>query len=71
MVSGGGGASLYAVSCGVAGKPSCKVDDGMIAAAREHHYAVLTLTTTTLELCVRKPDGRLLEPCSRAPLWRP
>ncbi|MBL9018038.1 MAG: metallophosphoesterase [Myxococcales bacterium] len=70
-VTGGGGASLYGFSCGVSGKPACKLDDGMIAIAREHHYAVLTLTAKTLELCVRKPDGRLLEPCSRAPLWRP
>lgn len=69
-VTGGGGASLYGISCGVTDKPDCKLDDGMISVAREHHYAVLTLTATTLELCVRKPDGRLLEPCSRAQLWR-
>lgn len=69
-VTGGGGASLYGISCGTAGKPACKVEDGTIAIAREHHYAVLTLHAKTLELCVRKPDGRLLEPCSRAPLWR-
>lgn len=70
VVTGGGGASLYAVSCGIAGKPDCKVDDGMISIAREHHYLTLSLTKTTLELCVRRPDGRLLEPCTRALLWR-
>ncbi|MBA3463952.1 MAG: metallophosphoesterase, partial [Deltaproteobacteria bacterium] len=70
-VTGGGGASLYAVTCGSDGKPACKIDDGMISIAREHHFSVLTLTKTSLELCVRRPDGRLLEPCTRAPLWRP
>lgn len=70
VVTGGGGASLYAVKCGVAGKPDCKVDDGMLSIAREHHYLTLSLTKTMLELCVRRPDGRLLEPCTRAPLWR-
>jgi len=70
VVTGGGGASLYAVKCGVAGKPDCKIDDGMISVAREHHYLTLLLTKTSLELCVRRPDGRLLEPCTRAPLWR-
>lgn len=70
VVTGGGGASLYAVRCGIAGRPGCKVDDGMISSAREHHYLTLSLTKTTLELCVRRPDGRLLEPCTRAPLWR-
>ncbi len=70
VVTGGGGASLYAVRCGVAGKPDCRVDDGMISIAREHHYLTLSITTTVLELCVRRPDGRLLEPCTRAPLWR-
>lgn len=70
VVSGGGGASLYAVSCGIAGKPACRVDDGMVTLAREHHYLVLTISAGTLELCARRPDGRLLEPCSRSPLWR-
>jgi 3',5'-cyclic AMP phosphodiesterase CpdA len=70
VVTGGGGASLYAVKCGIPGKADCKVDDGMISVAREHHYLTLSLTKTTLELCVRRPDGRLLEPCTRAPLWR-
>lgn len=71
VVSGGGGASLYAITCGVAGTPRCKVDDGMQAIFREHHYLVLTVTATHLELCARRPDGRLLEPCTRSSLWRP
>ncbi|CAN5911612.1 hypothetical protein BH11MYX3_BH11MYX3_23860 [soil metagenome] len=70
IVTGGGGASLYPVSCGVPGKAACKVDDGMITIAREHHYLTLTITGTSLELCVRREDGRLLERCVRSGLWR-
>ena len=71
VVSGGGGASLYAISCGVPGRRTCAVDDGMQAVAREHHYVVLTVSKTAIELCARRPDGRLLEPCTQLPLWRP
>ncbi|MDB4960338.1 MAG: metallophosphoesterase [Myxococcales bacterium] len=70
VVSGGGGASLYAITCGVRGKPSCAVDDGMQASAREHHFLVLTIGASAIELCARRPDGRLLEACTRLPLWR-
>jgi hypothetical protein len=70
IVTGGGGASLYNASCGVAGKSKCTVDDGMKHFAREHHYLVLTIDKTTLELCPRRPDGRLLETCQRVPLAR-
>ncbi len=70
IVTGGGGASLYPVSCGVPGKPACKVDDGMIMIAREHHYLTITIAGSSLEICVRRADGRLLEPCVRSALWR-
>src|SRR5262249_8653690 len=66
-VTGGGGATLYSIRCGVPGRPACSVDDGMIAIAREHHYAVLTIARD-LELCVRRPDGTLIEKCVRYPL---
>ncbi len=70
VVTGGGGAGLYAIRCGVAGKKRCKVDDGMQSIAREHHYAVLTIGRE-LELCPRRTDGSLLEKCTRMPLHRP
>jgi acid phosphatase type 7 len=70
IVSGGGGAGLYALSCGVAGKPKCP-DDGMQKFLSEHHYLVLTITSDTLEMCPRKTDSRLLEKCVRYKLWRP
>jgi 3',5'-cyclic AMP phosphodiesterase CpdA len=67
VVTGGGGASLYGIRCGVAGRPRCKTEDGMITVAREHHYLVLTIGRE-LELCARKPDGTLLERCVKLPL---
>ena len=69
VVSGGGGASLYGIRCGVPGRPKCKVDDGMEMVAREHHYIVLTIGRE-LELCPRKPDGTLLERCTKLHLQR-
>jgi hypothetical protein len=64
IVTGGGGASLYGIRCGVSGRPKCAVDDGMIAIAREHHYLVLTIARE-IEVCPRRPDGTLLERCIR------
>lgn len=69
VVSGGGGAPLYNIRCGVAGRPACAVPDGMLAIAREHHYAVLTVARD-LELCVRRTDGTLVERCARYRLNR-
>jgi 3',5'-cyclic AMP phosphodiesterase CpdA len=67
VVSGGGGASLYPVRCGVGRRPRCRVDDGMIAIASEHHYVLLTVYPTGLELCPRRADGTPVEPCVRLP----
>lgn len=68
IVTGGGGASLYSASCGVSGKRACPSPDGMIKLAKVHHYLIATITATTLEVCPRKVDGRLIEPCVRFPL---
>jgi len=71
LVSGGGGAPLYAVSCGVRGRHACAVDDGMIAVAPEHHYVMLTAYPDSLEACARHADGSAVEPCVRYPLRMP
>lgn len=68
VVTGGGGASLYPSRCGGSGQPACAVDDGLRASAREHHYLVLTVGREAVQLCPRRPSGRLLEPCTRYPL---
>ncbi len=70
VVSGGGGAGLYQIGCGISGKPSC-AEDGMKKIAIEHHYVVLTVDREMLEMCPRLQDGRLLEKCVRYRLWRP
>ena len=55
--------------CGISGRPKCQVDDGMQMVAREHHYVVLTIGRG-LEMCPRKPDGTLLERCTKLRLQR-
>jgi 3',5'-cyclic AMP phosphodiesterase CpdA len=71
LVSGGGGASLYDVSCGTAAKPACAVDDGLVVVRKEHHYLILTISDHAIEACPRRADGSTLEPCVRYPRWRP
>lgn len=69
VVAGGGGASLYGIRCGVPGRPKCRVTDGMQKIAREHHYITLAIGRD-IELCTRRVDGTLLEPCVRYPFRR-
>jgi len=68
IVSGGGGAPLYSVRCGVPGRPACRREDGMQKVSSEHHYALATFYPTHIELCARRPDGSPLEPCVNLPL---
>jgi len=68
IVSGGGGASLYRIACGVPGRPRCRVDDGMLHVAKEHHYVLVTVYPTYVETCAKFLDGTPLEPCATYPL---
>jgi 3',5'-cyclic AMP phosphodiesterase CpdA len=68
VVTGGGGASLYPIVCGVAGKRRCTVRDGMRAVFREHHFLMITIEQRTMMLCARRADGSLLERCARIAL---
>ncbi|HUS66014.1 MAG TPA: metallophosphoesterase [Kofleriaceae bacterium] len=68
IVSGGGGAPLYAQRCGVRGKPRCDVADGLAKFSREHHYVMVTVQGDHAEVCARRPDRTLLEKCQRIPL---
>lgn len=63
MVSGGGGAPLYSVRCGVSGRPRCDAPDGMQHVASEHHYILVTVYRAHVEACPRRVDGTALEPC--------
>jgi 3',5'-cyclic AMP phosphodiesterase CpdA len=64
VVTGGGGAGLYDPSCGVAHKPACD-EDGMQKLAIEHHFVVLTIDKHAIQMCARRADDSLLEPCTR------
>jgi hypothetical protein len=63
MVSGGGGAPLYSVRCGVRGRPRCDTPDGMQHVASEHHYILVTVYREHVEACPRRADGTPLERC--------
>jgi acid phosphatase type 7 len=65
VVSGGGGAPLYRVRCGAAGRPRCVHPDGMLHVASEHHYLMLTVYPQFVELCATQVDGSPLESCQR------
>ncbi|MEM9487736.1 MAG: metallophosphoesterase [Myxococcota bacterium] len=64
MVSGGGGAPLYSVRCGIPGKRRCKARDGMQFVASEHHYIVVTVYRNHVRACPKRVDGSPLEECT-------
>lgn len=68
MVSGGGGAPLYRIRCGVPGKRRCATRDGMAHVASEYHYIAVTVYPGHVEACPRRPDNTPLEPCVTYPL---
>jgi 3',5'-cyclic AMP phosphodiesterase CpdA len=68
VVSGGGGAPLYPVRCGIKGKRRCRVDDGMQHAESAHHYVAVSVFAGHAQLCPRRPDRQPLEPCVKIPL---
>jgi hypothetical protein len=70
LVSGGGGAPLYRLRCGVRGRPRCARPDGMVAGMAEHHYAIVSVYPAHVEVCPRRVDGAPLEPCWRLPTRR-
>lgn len=63
IVSGGGGAPLYPVTCGVPHRPRCRVSDGARFAASANHYIMVTVQGDSVEVCARRPDRTPLEPC--------
>jgi predicted phosphodiesterase len=69
IVSGGGGSSLYQISCGIADKPACP-PDGMQKVLVEHHYITLTIDSDVMEMCPRRANDSLLEKCVRYKLWK-
>jgi len=65
IVSGGAGAPLYPVRCGVRGRPRCPVEDGAVLATSEYHYVLVTVQRDYVQVCPRRPDRTPLEKCIR------
>ncbi|MBL4634294.1 MAG: metallophosphoesterase family protein [Kofleriaceae bacterium] len=65
MVSGGGGAPLYSVRCGIKGKPRCKKRDGMQHVAKEYHYILISVFPKFVRACPKRIDRTPLEACIR------
>ena len=63
FVSGGGGAALYNIKCGVKNKRRCKVRDGMQHIAKAYHYINFEVSRKRITACTKKPNGAPLEPC--------
>ncbi len=68
IVSGGGGAPLYPVRCGVRGRRRCKVDDGMRKVESAFHYVIVQVFTDYARVCPKRPSREALEPCFRVEL---
>ncbi len=68
IVSGGGGAPRYPVTCGIPGKRRCRRKDGMKYVVSEYHYLMITVHRRHMRICARRPDRTLLEKCVRMPL---
>ncbi len=71
IVTGGGGAPLYPISCGVRGKRRCKSDDGMKITRRKHHYITAEVGRNVIDFCPKELNGRPLEPCIKVRLRAP
>ena len=61
VVTGGGGAELRPLRCGIPGKRRCK--NPPLAFFNEHHYVRLDVLPGALQLCPRRLDGSALEEC--------
>lgn len=61
VVTGGGGAELRPLRCGIPGKRRCK--NPPLAFFNEHHYVRLDVLPGALQLCPRRLDGSPLEEC--------
>jgi hypothetical protein len=65
IVSGGGGAPLYAPRCGGSRVP-CPASTFLITP--EYHYVLVEVQRDSYRICARRLDGSALEPCVDSPL---
>ncbi len=61
IVTGGGGAELRPLKCGIPGKRRCKHPP--LAFYNEHNYVFVEVLPGGLRICAKRPDGSPLEPC--------
>lgn len=61
IVTGGGGAELRPLKCGVPGKRRCKHPP--LAFFNEHNYVSVEVLPDALRVCPKRIDGTALEPC--------
>lgn len=61
IVTGGGGAELRPLKCGVPGKKRCKHPP--LAFYNEHNYVSVEVLPGALRICPKRPDASELEPC--------
>lgn len=61
IVTGGGGAELRPLKCGVPGKRRCKHPP--LAFFNEHNYVSVEVLPDALRICPKRIDGTALEPC--------
>lgn len=61
IVTGGGGAELRPLKCGVPGKRRCKHPP--LAFYNEHNYVSVEVLPDALRICPKRIDGTALEPC--------
>ena len=61
IVTGGGGAELRPLKCGVPGKRRCKHPP--LAFYNEHNYVSVEVLPDSLRVCPKRIDGTALEPC--------
>lgn len=61
IVTGGGGAELRPLKCGVPGKRRCKHPP--LAFYNEHHYVSVEVLPDALRICPKRIDATSLEPC--------
>ncbi|MCS6912353.1 MAG: metallophosphoesterase [Myxococcales bacterium] len=68
LVTGGGGAELRPLRCGVAGKRRCK--HPFASFINDHHYVRVEVLPGLLRICPKRIDGTPLEPCHTSRLPR-
>jgi hypothetical protein len=66
IISGGGGAELRNLRCGVPGRKPCP--PRVLSFVNEHHYVSVEVLPGFFRVCPKRPDGTPIESCTEYPL---